>query len=484
MEVKSLSFENMEAFVEWKKITEVETKSYYVKKSGNKISSNNEYFYFYCNRSGIFAPRGRGKRVMKSQGSSKCGKVCSSYIKGCQGTTTLHVLVEYCSSHCNHKQEIAHLPIPDNIKDMIAAKLQIGVNEDSILDSLRWRCSEKEIGREHLINKQDILNIKQNLNIGSIQKHLNDQSSMCAWVEELKEQDYNPILLFKPQGCDSSSMEREDFILGFQTEFQRNMLAEHGKHLVCMDATHGTNMYDFNLITLLVMDSLGEGIPVAWAITNRENEVHLTEFLSAIKCKVVSLEPKYFMSDDADQYFNSWCAAFGKKGTKKLLCAWHIDRAWRKGLAKHVPNFTVRSEIYHHLRILLLEQDEITFTCKLQQTVSYLMECEPRFCEYFQKEYASPNRFKMWATFNRLHSGINTNMIVESFHRRLKVCYLNNKRNRRIDMLLNTLIKISRNLVFENLIKTEKGKQTYKIGIINKRHRGAEELTKTGTAYL
>ena len=47
-------------------------------------------------------------------------------------------------------------------------------------------------------------------------------------------------------------------------------------------------------------------------------------------------------------------------------------------------------------------------------------------------------------------------------------------------MLLNTLIKISRNLVFENLIKTEKGKQTYKIGIINKRHRGAEELMKTG----
>ena len=180
---------------------------------------------------------------------------------------------------------------------------------------------------------------------------------MCAWVEELKEQDYNPI--------SHKAAAWKGRILGFQTEFQRNMLAEHGKHLVCMDATHGTNVYDF---TLLVMDSLGEGIPVAWAITNRENEVHLTEFLSAIKCKVVSLEPKYFMSDDADQYLNSWCAAFGKKGTKRLLCAWHIDRAWRKSLAKHVPNFTVRSEIYHHPCILLLEQDETTFTCKLQHT--------------------------------------------------------------------------------------------------------------------
>ena len=27
---------------------------------------------------------------------------------------------------------------------------------------------------------------------------------------------------------------------------------------VCTDATHGTNMYDFNLITVLVVDEFGE----------------------------------------------------------------------------------------------------------------------------------------------------------------------------------------------------------------------------------
>jgi hypothetical protein len=32
---------------------------------------------------------------------------------------------------------------------------------------------------------------------------------------------------------------------------------------VRMDPTHGTNAYDFNLITVLVMDGFGEGIPVA-----------------------------------------------------------------------------------------------------------------------------------------------------------------------------------------------------------------------------
>ena len=28
--------------------------------------------------------------------------------------------------------------------------------------------------------------------------------------------------------------------------------------------THGTNSYDFNLVTVLVVDEFGEGYPIAW----------------------------------------------------------------------------------------------------------------------------------------------------------------------------------------------------------------------------
>ena len=40
--------------------------------------------------------------------------------------------------------------------------------------------------------------------------------------------------------------------------------------VVCVDATHGTNAYDFKLITLLVVDEYGEGFPCTWCITNIE----------------------------------------------------------------------------------------------------------------------------------------------------------------------------------------------------------------------
>jgi hypothetical protein len=179
------------------------------------------------------------------------------------------------------------------------------------------------------------------------------------------------------------------------------------------------------------------------------------------------------MSDDASQYFTAWNAVFGA-GTKKLLCARHVDRAWRKSLNKHISNVQSRTEVYQQLCVLLNQRSESEFRLMLQQVVSYMAEEEPRFCEYFQKEYAS--RIEQWATFSRHHIGINTNMMVESFHRKLKVCYLQHKQNRRIDLLLNTLARIARNLIFEVLIKNEKGKKTYRISEINRRQSNYLQL--------
>ena len=42
----------------------------------------------------------------------------------------------------------------------------------------------------------------------------------------------------------------------------------HNK-IICVDDTHGTNSYDFNLMTVLVVDEFGEGYPTAWCISNR-----------------------------------------------------------------------------------------------------------------------------------------------------------------------------------------------------------------------
>ena len=73
-------------------------------------------------------------------------------------------------------------------------------------------------------------------------RHINDQTSVCAWVEELQCLPYNPNLLFKPQGeSQPDDMDNDDFILGLQTEFNVICCASM-ETCVCMDATHATNI--------------------------------------------------------------------------------------------------------------------------------------------------------------------------------------------------------------------------------------------------
>ena len=398
-------------------------------------------------------------------------------MKTTKDISTGEVIVQYCSTHHNHEVNIGHLRMQHNTRVKIAAQLQQGVTIERIMDNIRANI-ERGVTREHLITKQDIHNIKNCYNIEGVRRHANDLISVVGWVEELKTLEYNPVLLFKLQGeLQSNNMDniaKDDFILGIQTQFQRDMLSKYGGMCVCMDATHGTNMYDFNLITVLVTDEFGEGIPVAWAITNREDVTLLVEFLKAIENKTGPLSPHWFMSDDAPQYFNAWKGVFSALDTKKLLCAWHVDRAWRTALNEHVLDKQCRIEIYHQLRVLLMENDESTFRVLLQQFISSLDTTEKWFSKYFKEHYC--NRLEQWASYFRSGTIVNTNMFLEAFHRTLKIVYLEQKSNRRIDMLLHTLLKIAKNKIFERLKKLEKGKYTHRISEINKRHKSAIKM--------
>ena len=61
----------------------------------------------------------------------------------------------------------------------------------------------------------------------------------------------------QPQGC--NYLCKEDFVLALQTPLQANMMKKHSDgRVVCIDSTHGTNGYDFTLISVLIVDEYGE----------------------------------------------------------------------------------------------------------------------------------------------------------------------------------------------------------------------------------
>ena len=99
---------------------------------------------------------------------------------------------------------------------------------------------------------------------------------------------------------------------------------------------------------------------------------------------------------------------------------------------------------------------------------------EKRFSKYFTVHYC--NRVEQWASCFRVKTIINTNMFLEAFHRTLKVVYMQQKQNRRVDFLLHTLLKIAKDKVFDQITKLEKGKFSHRIAEIYKRHKSAENL--------
>ena len=479
-ETDTKMFDDFEEYRVWKNDFEAKTHSQFVQKCAPITTGNTRVYYNYCNRAGKYKPEGKGESQLKTQGTTKIGYQCSAYVKATEDLINGKVHVAYCSTHYNHNLQLAHLKIPYNTRLEIIKKLELGVTLDRVLDDIRDTC-DGGINREHQVTRKDLHNIKHRYNIEGIVRHKNDLQSVQAWITEMETNTdiYNPILIYKIQGEKQNehldNFSDEDFLLCIQTEFQRDMAIEHGPNIVCVDATHGTNIYDFFLITILTMDEFGEGVPVGWMISNREDAMDLFTFFTAIKKACGNIAPQWFMSDDAEQYFNAWKGVFDTSQTRKLLCNWHVHRAWRRGINEHIKDKEDQIEVYHGLCVLLQERTEANFRVLLQQFLTHVYNTHQEFHAYFTTYYCS--RLKEWATCYRKGCVVNTNMFVESFHRTLKIVSLNHKKNRRIDMLLITLIKVARSKAFEHFKKQEYEKVTHRISEIMKRHNVATNLS-------
>lgn len=62
------------------------------------------------------------------------------------------------------------------------------------------------------------------------------------------------------------------------SETQKEVLKKFGSGKLCTDSTHGTNQYNFNLTTIVVIDEFGEGYPAAFCISTKIYEVQMLVF--------------------------------------------------------------------------------------------------------------------------------------------------------------------------------------------------------------
>ena len=101
------------------------------------------------------------------------------------------------------------------------------------------------------------------------------------------------------------------------------MLKEFGNNVICTDSTFKTTGYDFTLITILVIDEFGEGYPVAWCLTSREDQELISLFFETIKNKSGMVIPQWKTTDDADQF-----SIHGKLSLVKIHRNYYVLGMW------------------------------------------------------------------------------------------------------------------------------------------------------------
>ncbi|GFQ80780.1 uncharacterized protein TNCT_333491 [Trichonephila clavata] len=455
----------------WKNIYEKEEQVHFVKRFGGKKVRSGRLIYFYCFRSGKHCSRSKGIRNVYK--SIKTNNLCTAEIKLIlreNGAVTLKM----CSTHYGHGNSLPFLRLTGEEKKRIACSLEKKIEVSVILENIRNdMLSRENISRIHLTTRQDIKNIKRSFGLTN-QRHADDATSVRLMLEEMAELGAdNPILGCKFQGCLSSEYEglnNEDFFLAIQHPLQKEMLKKFGKEIVCVDSTHGTNSYNFKLITVLVVDDFGEGFPVAWCISNREDFTALRKFFLLLKNNTeTSITFNFFMSDDAPAFYNSWSDVFDFPG-KKLLCYFHFDKAIRKKIEVLIKNKMKACEVYKAISILFSETNEQIFRKMFEKFLNNLKEDSDTegFYHYFLNKYN--NREKEIAMCFRNGCKIRTNNHLESYHRDLKYNYLSGKVNKRLDFCLYKLMEFVKDKGCKRIVKLERGKISSKKKSIELRH--------------
>ena len=115
------------------------------------------------------------------------------------------------------------------------------------------------VSRRDFLNKQDVKNIEKATPLLQTGYHSDDAKSVDIFVQRLQNQQHNCILLYKRVGTVDLGMEEQEFFLVIQSQHQRQLYRQYASRIVCVDSTHGTNAYDYKLITMMVCDDWGQG---------------------------------------------------------------------------------------------------------------------------------------------------------------------------------------------------------------------------------
>ncbi|KAK5966185.1 hypothetical protein GCK32_013978 [Trichostrongylus colubriformis] len=399
--------------------------------------------YYKCNRS----RRKKGTDASKRRGHSKTDRfACTSFLKTVENKASGTIDVEYCDVHIGHLVSAALLPLSDADKKEICSLLKKRFSVPSVTRAIRM---EHTVPSERLywITTTDVRNTLSSMGLERGKYSDNDLESIATRF--FKNDPEDGLRSFSPP----SSPDGTGFCLIVITPLQVSLLKKYGNIGISLDDTHNACRYNLKLLTLMVVDNIGRGLPAAYMLSANMDKQAVNKFFEIVSELCPDLSPKYFMTDNCNTFWNSFLDVFPEaaKGTKRLLCSWHVQCAVFDEFNTMFPGRTsTNTEIHATLLSLFTVPNKPEWHRCLPHLYMRLRDLQcgegnygqaaKEFEEHFSNNYVS--RKELWAPYARLSSIMNTNMFNERFHRLLKYSYLNRMSNVRMDALLQALLDI------------------------------------------
>lgn len=198
----------------------------------------------------------------------------------------------------SHPQELHHLFLRDSDQQEILPFISNDQPNHSVIQKL----AERHLGHAHnrlqLLNADDIKNIRVKYGFRASSR-LPDATATKNWIEE----NHDDVLFWKLQDTvdDINGLRDDDCVIVIMKKTQKAMLEKFGSFTFYVDSTHGTNAYDFHLTTLMVADEHGEGYPVAFMFSNKEDKHVMGLFFRTLREAMGGdlPHPQFFLTDDS-----------------------------------------------------------------------------------------------------------------------------------------------------------------------------------------
>ncbi|KAI2800808.1 hypothetical protein BLOT_012380 [Blomia tropicalis] len=209
----------------------------------------------------------------------------------------------------------------------------------------------------------------------------------------------------------------------------------------------------------------------------------ISHFLSKIKNRLPStFQSKVLMTDMEITFSKAWQATFGGN-TVYLYCAYHVKKAFNQQINTKINANDLKNQVRLKINKILTSLEEKEFN---KEVLNFQQYCKSNnlfsFLEYFEKYYLNENSrypINRWAYCKRKYLGINTNMIIETFHRKLKHLYMKGKRSKDVTTTLKFSTEIISDYEIDAITRQQRGYIPTKLRYLRKTHKDAENFPET-----